>query len=138
MKWIISIQVGEEISVFRSAATLVPWRQFWQLAQDPKAVFECACSLLQRTAEAAHVEFKGAKVLDIGCGDRQIAVPHIWQEAQLRVGLDLDLDSLAANGHVDVCVEIYTPYHLLGRRLISSFLWIPSSTPRNRCNSWPS
>ncbi|RMD63352.1 class I SAM-dependent methyltransferase [Candidatus Parcubacteria bacterium] len=89
--------------------TLLPLNRFWHLARDPKDVFEYACSLLQETASAAGVEFNGARVLDVACGDRQIAVPHLWEDAQLRVGLDLDLNSLRANEHVDVCCgDIHT------------------------------
>lgn len=103
--------VREKKAFFTSSiGTQISLRDFWQLAQDPKAVLEYVRSLLQEAAKASGIEFKGALVLDVACGDRQIAVPHLWRDSSLRVGLDLDVDSLMRNNAVNVCVcgDIHT------------------------------
>jgi SAM-dependent methyltransferase len=88
-----------------TVGTRAGWREFWRIAADQNAVWEYACSLVRGTAEQADVAFDDTRILDIACGERQVAVGSRWQKAALRVGLDLDADALASNRELDLAVR---------------------------------
>lgn len=81
--------------------TRTNWGAFWRTAGDLNLAWDYCASLSRATAEHAGIDFTDQRVLDVACGEQQVMVRHLWQNAAIRVGLDMDAGALAGNRSVD-------------------------------------
>lgn len=77
-------------------------------ADDLAEFVELNLRLTQQAASKAEFDWRGARVLDVACGSRQIAVSHLWHVSRKPIGVDIDLQALQRNGEVTpLCADMY-------------------------------
>ncbi|HEX2165899.1 MAG TPA: methyltransferase domain-containing protein [Longimicrobiales bacterium] len=75
---------------------------------SPDAMAELNMQVIREAAGMIPVQWDGATVLDVACGQRQYVVDHLWSGARVRVGADISFEAAAANSGVNAaCADMY-------------------------------